>query len=46
MISILLISSVSVFVGFVLGCIWVELTWDEEAELLKVSDNSQACKSV
>jgi hypothetical protein len=46
MINILLIASVSVFVGFVLGCIWVELTWDEEAEVLKISDNSQACKTV
>lgn len=38
MINIFLISAVSIFVGFVLGCIWAELTWDEEAELLKHSD--------
>ena len=37
MIDILLIASVSVFVGFVLGCIWVELTWNEEAESLKAT---------
>ena len=43
MIDILLISAASVFVGFVLGCIWAELTWDEEAEVLKLSDNSPAC---
>ena len=43
MINILLISAASVFVGFVLGCIWAELTWDEEAESLKSTDNSQAC---
>jgi len=37
MIDILLISAASVFVGFILGCIWVELTWDEEAESLKAT---------
>ena len=40
MIDLLLISTVSIFVGFILGCIWAELTWDEEAESLNITDNS------
>lgn len=39
MIDMLLVVTVSVFVGFIMGCTWVELTWDEEDESLKSSDN-------